>query len=448
MAAIRTRRIFSLMPCFIFSWLAFFAERVLSTPVPPIKTQVAALLPSPPSEPKNRDQEWSYMFGATIRLPRECEDYMNDKLGNMTEYDKLGSQLAATFLALVPILLASAPLPTGNVKTLLYLNTEAAFLTAALTLGLYVASAPSQAKEFRGREFARLENTAGPDVGSSTKRGDSRQDAAVQSISGLARSKRPTRFKVTALGFLFSATQLTLVYALLLSFFTDIDEMMPAWVCSRLAFTVYAVWFLVSLLFSGVLSLWIRPYFSPSYEVFYLSAPPEEPPQRAESENQDSNEPREPDSSPPTREDVNLPVPNWPRNPIAQLKRVIQTLKLIAYSLQGYISSISPHPLISLQAADESKTLSFMKIRTAVTSAQQQKKLPYGQMIWTTLKSPHPMILVLQLSSTRHPLVEAALGLYNALMLILLTLLFAATWQGTLLLTLGLVRSLKRRGGV
>lgn len=60
--------------------------------------------------------------------------------------------------------------------------------------------------------------------------------------------------------------------------------------------------------------------------------------------------------------------------------------------------------------------------------------------IWEWLKSSHPMVVVLQCNrGSEHPFVRIALGFYNTVIVIFLTLFFATTWGGTLFLTLRLI---------
>jgi len=64
-----------------------------------------------------------------------------DAVLNVTnEASKWGSAAATTIMTLLPTLLTLAPLPTANIRDLMYLSPAAAFWTAGLTLGLNVQS--------------------------------------------------------------------------------------------------------------------------------------------------------------------------------------------------------------------------------------------------------------------------------------------------------------------
>lgn len=93
------------------------------------------------------------IWGVGIAVP--CRPEENRILNNTSEFDKVASAVASTIMFLVPALLSFAHLPTASIKNLLCFNTEAAFCTAAMTLGLQNQSlgtlrstAVIEAKEF------------------------------------------------------------------------------------------------------------------------------------------------------------------------------------------------------------------------------------------------------------------------------------------------------------
>lgn len=71
-----------------------------------------------------------------VGIPVPCRPDGNRILDSTSEFDKVASAVASTIMFLVPTLLSFADLPTASIKNLLSFNTEAAFCTAAMTLGL------------------------------------------------------------------------------------------------------------------------------------------------------------------------------------------------------------------------------------------------------------------------------------------------------------------------
>lgn len=72
-----------------------------------------------------------------VGIPVPCRPNENRILDDTSEFDKVASAVASTIMFLVPALLSFTHLPTASIKNLLAFNTEAAFCTAAMTLGLH-----------------------------------------------------------------------------------------------------------------------------------------------------------------------------------------------------------------------------------------------------------------------------------------------------------------------
>lgn len=311
----------------ILAWFALLPGQAASSPVlSTATTTTSSELPSASLEAAV--VTWDFVFGGNNPgLPSECKAVVNDFLGALSEYDKLGTQLAATLLALVPALLVSAPLPTANVATLLYLLTDAAFLTAALTFGLHVESFPSRANAFSAQEF-RIP------AGDTSKlaMGASAPTPSIEGTHGqiLSRSacfilesimnKRPSRLRVIMIGLGFTILQIGLAYLLIVVVNTQIDNIYPVWMCSDWAFSVTAWLFFISVVVAGVGSLWLRPFFSPASEVFYLHRPPE---------------PSNPQQGNPLAVQQIKSMPEWPRSQAAAVRRFFRAASTTAHAFQG-----------------------------------------------------------------------------------------------------------------
>lgn len=86
-------------------------------------------------------------FGPFSNLSFDAIDVLNvtnndadAALSVTNEASKWGSAAATTIMTLLPTLLTLAPLPTANIRDLMYLSPAAALWTAGFTLGLNVQS--------------------------------------------------------------------------------------------------------------------------------------------------------------------------------------------------------------------------------------------------------------------------------------------------------------------
>lgn len=82
-----------------------------------------------------------------VGIDISCRPFMNDWLGNTSEYDKVASAAATTVMTLLPALLTYASLPTARVRGLLFFNIESAMWTAAMTFGLGIRSIATVGKD-------------------------------------------------------------------------------------------------------------------------------------------------------------------------------------------------------------------------------------------------------------------------------------------------------------
>jgi len=98
----------------------------------------------------------SWMLHSQIRLPYDssselhrrdydgigslvsCAGDITSQLNDTSEINKAGSAAAATLLTLLPALLTFAPLPTANIRELVFVSPWLAFITAGVMLGLPV----------------------------------------------------------------------------------------------------------------------------------------------------------------------------------------------------------------------------------------------------------------------------------------------------------------------
>ena len=91
--------------------------------------------------------------GVGFRTP--CRQEIDDMMASMSEFDKAASAAAATILTLLPALLTFAPIPTANLRELMYISWSLAFWTGGMTFGLPVSqkSTISRAKIIKGKDF-------------------------------------------------------------------------------------------------------------------------------------------------------------------------------------------------------------------------------------------------------------------------------------------------------
>ena len=78
------------------------------------------------------------IWGMWGQEPWACEAQYNSQLENATEFDKAGSSSASTIMALLPALLAFAPIVTAKIGLLHNLSLSHGFIAAAFTFGLPV----------------------------------------------------------------------------------------------------------------------------------------------------------------------------------------------------------------------------------------------------------------------------------------------------------------------
>ena len=81
------------------------------------------------------DSRWLGLWG---EKPWYCEELYDQVLGNTSEFNKGGSNSAGTIMALLPSLMAFAPIITANIGFLCHLSTTQGFIAAGFTFGLPV----------------------------------------------------------------------------------------------------------------------------------------------------------------------------------------------------------------------------------------------------------------------------------------------------------------------
>jgi hypothetical protein len=82
-----------------------------------------------------------------IGIPVSCAGDITAQLNDTSEINKAGSAAAATLLTLLPALLTFAPLPTANIRELVFVSPWLAFITAGMMLGLPVKQSSALALE-------------------------------------------------------------------------------------------------------------------------------------------------------------------------------------------------------------------------------------------------------------------------------------------------------------
>ena len=197
----------------------------------------------------------------------KCEDQYNQNLVETTEFNKWGSNAATTIIALLPTLMAFAPIITANIGFLCHLSTAQGFVAAAFTFGLPVSQldtwdkARIKVKELLGGLPLCHENA------SNVLRPFSE---TVDILLPQIKAKRPRYIWVQVLRFVFGLIQAVLIW-LLFFFVPEIDTFNLVWVCPELGSLVFSVWLGVTFIILG----WLRARFERDSfeggEVIYIS---------------------------------------------------------------------------------------------------------------------------------------------------------------------------------
>lgn len=227
-----------------------------------------------------------------------CEAKINKVLQDTSEYNKWGSTVATTIISLLPALLSFAPLPTANIRDLLYLSPTAACFTAAATLGLPVRtfSPLSKSRVISAKSLLSDGLTAAvygiqplspgvmhQPIGMELLHRWYRPDAINNVLfqlqkKGFALSRNASIMKVVGLIFLFGCVQ-SVLFMMLFTYFRWIDSIYFIWMCEQTSRWVYFWGIYIALLVPGIILTFLGSTFANKQEVFHLTPlPPENAP--------------------------------------------------------------------------------------------------------------------------------------------------------------------------
>lgn len=246
---------------------------------------------------------WSFRDSGGLRpnitgtgIHNACEAKINKVLQDTSEYNKWGSTVATTIISLLPALLSFAPLPTANIRDLLYLSPTAACFTAATTLGLPVRtfSPLSKSRITRAKDL-RSDGLIAAAYGTQalSRRVMHQQPTGMESFyrwyrpdatnntffqfqrKGLLLSRNAPIIKVVGCIFMFGCLQ-SLICLTLFTYLRSIDSIYLIWMCEQASGWMYFGGVLAMLLVSGVVLTLAESTFANPQEVFHLTPLPSE----------------------------------------------------------------------------------------------------------------------------------------------------------------------------
>ena len=198
-----------------------------------------------------------------------CERLYNKVLGDTSEFNKERSNSAGTIMALLPSLMAFAPIITANIGFLCHLSTTQGFIAAAFTFGLPVR----QLDTWKQVSVKVNDLLVSPQSFQENLRPFSEMVgillAPIKHTALL--SKRPRRIWVLALRFFFGFVQAMLIWCLLIAV-PDIDSFYLIWLCPNWGNVVFSYWLGATFTVLG----WLRARFEKDSfggdEVIYITA--------------------------------------------------------------------------------------------------------------------------------------------------------------------------------
>ena len=206
----------------------------------------------------------------------QCEPLYNNILNNTSEFDKWGSSNASTIMALLPSLVAFAPVVTANIGFLSHLSPTQGFIAAGFTFGLPVRQLDTwQRVSVKVKDLLVDSQST---YGSATIIPRLRPFTEIVDIL-LAPIKdtvldpkhpRPRCIWVLSLRFFFHLLQTVLTW-LLLVYVPAIDSFYLIWLCPNWGGIVFGIWLGATFTFVG----WIRAEFERGSfegdEILYIS---------------------------------------------------------------------------------------------------------------------------------------------------------------------------------
>ena len=199
-----------------------------------------------------------------------CEVLYDKVLEGTSEFNKERSNSAGTIMALLPSLMAFAPIITANIGFLCHLSTTQGFIAAAFTFGLPVR----QLDTWKWVSIKVNDLLVGPQSFQENLRPFSEMVgillAPIKHTALL--SKRPRRISVQALRFFFSSVQAMLIWCLIIAV-PNIDSFYLIWLCPDRGYVVFSLWLGATFTVLG----WLRARFERDSfegdEVIYINAP-------------------------------------------------------------------------------------------------------------------------------------------------------------------------------
>ena len=212
----------------------------------------------------------SYWWGLWGPGTWNCEVLYNEVLGDTSEFNKAASNNAGTIMALLPSLMAFAPIVTANIGFMCHLSTTQGFIAAAFTFGLPVGQLDTwervsvkvsdllvspQSCQGNLRPFSKIAGTL---------------LAPIKHTALL--SKRPCRIYVQLIRFFLGGVQAMLIWCLLVVVPT-IDSFYLIWLCPNLGYVAFTFWLGATFTVLG----WLRARFERDSfegdEVIYITSP-------------------------------------------------------------------------------------------------------------------------------------------------------------------------------
>ena len=201
-----------------------------------------------------------------------CEPLYNDVLKNTTEFNKWGSSSASTIMALLPSLMAFAPVITANIGFLCTLSTTQGLIAASFTFGLPVHQLDTWNRaRIRVRELLVNLEPHHEKAVTALRPFSEIADTLLAPIKDVVFLPKRRRFiSVLILHFLFDVFQGFLICSLLYNV-PAIDTFYLVWLCPDWGSVVFGVWLGATFSFMG----WARARFERvsfgGDEVVYIS---------------------------------------------------------------------------------------------------------------------------------------------------------------------------------
>ena len=190
--------------------------------------------------PESHDSGESSFWGLWGAESWQCEPLYNQILEETSEFNKWGSNSASTIMALLPSLMAFAPVITANIGFLCHLSPTQGFIAAAFTFGLPVRQLDTRKLETIRVKDLLVDLKLRPD--NVLRPFTEMVDILLAPIKDKAlRTGRPRNISVLSLRYLLGYVQVMLIFVMLV-FVPDIDTFYPMWLCQNWGNVVFSLW--------------------------------------------------------------------------------------------------------------------------------------------------------------------------------------------------------------